>query len=143
MAAKDGLFAVCQALYAAPVQVVFGRPGTDLEDDIVAIGDTRTDLVHAGQVEQRRDEITVTFSSYRGGGEEAQQTVTDRVYALKDALVAALRADGTMGGTVLSAQVREADLAEVSDPDLMALGRVAELRVTVVAVAGARWAMAS
>ncbi len=91
MAAKGGLYAVCQALYAAPVQVVFGRPGTDLEDDIVAIGDTRADLVHSGQVEQRREEITVTFSSYRGGGEEAQQTVTDRVYAMKDALVAAPR----------------------------------------------------
>lgn len=143
MAAKGGLYAVCQALYAAPVQVVFGRPGTDLEDDIVAIGDTRADLVHSGQVEQRREEITVTFSSYRGGGEEAQQTVTDRVYAMKDALVAALRADGTMGGTALSAQVREVDLTEVSDPDLMALGRVSELRVTVVVVAAARWAMVS
>ena len=143
MAAKDALFAVCQTLFPAPIQVVFGRPGTDLEDDIVAVGDTRVDYVRAGQVEQRREEVTVTFSAYRGGGEEVQQTVTDRVYALKDSLVSALRADGTMGGAVLSTRLTEADLAEVSDPDLMALGRVAELRATIIAVAGARWVLAS
>ncbi len=135
-AVKAALFAVCQSLYAAPIQVAYGHPGTDLESDIVSVGSVRATQEIATMSTQRNREETVSvdviYSCFSGGGPEVQQTVTERAYALCALLENYLQTtDYTLSGTARLARVTGADLFESEDADLLALGRLSELTATV------------
>ncbi len=135
-AAKAAVYAACASLFSDPVQVVYGHPGTNQEDDIVAVRGVRSlqDVATMGTGRAREEtlEIEVVFSCYRGGGEEAQQVATERAYALLGLLEDHLQTtDYTLGGVVRLARVTESTLAESDDPDVLAMGRVAEIAATV------------
>lgn len=133
---KAALFAQLGSLYSSPVQVCFGHPGTYLADDIVSVAGVRSrqDVSTMSPQRTREEEldVDVVFSSYRGGGPEVQQVVTERAYALLALLEDYLKTtDYTLGGTVRLARVTSHDLAESDDPDVLAAGRVAEITATV------------
>ncbi len=133
---KAALYTVCQGLYAAPIQVAYGHPGTDLEADIVSVGAVRaTQEIATMSTMRNREEsifVDVIFSCFAGGGAEVQQTVTERTYTLCALLENHLQTtDYTLSGTARLARVISADLIESDDPDLLALGRLSELTATV------------
>ena len=133
---KAALYALCQTLYPAPIQVAYGHPGTDLESDIVSVGAVRATQEIATMSPQRNREETLTvdviFSCFTGGGTESQQTVTERAYALCALLENYLQTtDYTLSGTARLARVTGADLYESDDAELLALGRLSELTATV------------
>ena len=135
-AVKAALYALCQTLYPAPIQVAYGHPGTDLESDIVSVGAVRATQEIATMSPQRNREETLTvdviFSCFTGGGTESQQTVTERAYALCALLENYLQTtDYTLSGTARLARVTGADLYESDDAELLALGRLSELTATV------------
>lgn len=138
-AVKAALYTLCSSLYAAPVQVAYGHPGTDLEPDIVSIGAVRStqDIVTMTPIRPREESllVDVIFSCYRGGGSESQQTVTERAYALLAQLENYLQTtDYTLAGTARLARVVSHELVESDDPDLLALGRIAEITAQVSVV---------
>lgn len=133
---KAALVAELQALYAAPVVVSYGHPGADVEDDMVAVMDIRSTQEVATLSPMRKREETldvdVVISCFRGGGPEAQQVATERAYALLALLESWVQGDGyTIGGTVRLGLLSRYDLAEATDPDILALGRVAEITATL------------
>ena len=133
---KLALLAELEALYAAPVQVVYGPPGPDQEDDIVCVGNARSNQDLATMSPQRRREETldvdVIVSCYRGGGTESQQSVTERAYALLADLEDHLQGAGyDLGGVVRLARVTSHELVEAADPDVLAKGRVSEITAVV------------
>jgi hypothetical protein len=135
-AVKAALFALCQTLYPAPIQVSYGHPGTDLESDIVSVAAVRATQEVATMSPQRNREETISvdvvFSCFAGGGPEVQQTVTERAYALCALLENYLQTtDYTLSGTARLARVTGADLYESDDAELLALGRLSELTATV------------
>ncbi len=135
---KAALLTVCQSLYAQPIQVAYGHPGTDLEDDIVSIQGARSsqDIATLATTRPREEtvDIDVVFSCFRGGGPEVQQVATERAYALLGLLEDYLKTtDYTLSGTARLARVTSHDLMESDDPDLLALGRISEVTAVVTA----------
>lgn len=133
---KLALLAELDALYSAPVQVVYGPPGPEQEDDIVCVGNARSSQELATMSPQRRREETVDVdvivSCYRGGGTESQQPVTERAYALLADLEDHLQGAGyDLGGAVRLARVTSHELVEAAEPDVLAKGRVSEITATV------------
>lgn len=133
---KVALLAELQSLYTAPVQVVYGPPGTDQEDDIVCVGNARSTQDLATMSPQRRREETldvdVIVSCFRGGGIESQQPVTERAYELLAELEDHLQGAGyDLGGTVRLARVTSHELVEAADPEILVKGRVSEITATV------------
>lgn len=133
---KAALLADLQALYTAPVQVVYGPPGPDQEDDIVCVGNARSNQDLATMSPQRKREETVDVdiivSCYRGGGTESQRPVTERAYALLALLENHLQGTGyDLSGAVRLARVTSHELVEAADPDVLAKGRVSEITAVV------------
>jgi hypothetical protein len=123
---------------AAPVEVWDGfprRPITDL--DLVAVGgkdeptaDGTQDAVVLGN--RRRDErytLRVYCSSSRGTAD--QKVTRDRAFALMAAAEDGLRADSTLGGRVMSAQVGGRIALQQTDADTAADGSFAEVSFDV------------
>ena len=133
---KAALFAACQSIYTAPVEVSYGQPGTDQEVDVVMVGNIRIQAVSPTLGTARRREETldveVTFWCYIGGGAEAQQPVTERAYVLQGLLEEYLRNGNNifLAGSVRECLLISSDLTE-SGPDELAQGRTAELVATV------------
>lgn len=137
---KAAVYAACQSLYAAPVQVAYGHPGLTQEQDIVSVGRTTStqDFVTFG-ARAREETVTVEviFSCYRGGGPEVEQVVEERAYSLLGMLEDHLRdTDPTLGGVVRWSQLTSIDCQGATDPDVLAAGRCSE--VTAVFTAHAR-----
>jgi hypothetical protein len=88
--------------------VCYDEPGPNQPDDIVSIGPVARTFEpgsfvgngEAGWLKERYT-ITVTIDVFRGG-DDAQATY-ERSQALADGVVAAVRADLTLGGAVLTA----------------------------------------
>jgi hypothetical protein len=141
---KAALVAAAATLYGGTVQVCYGPvSNAELEaDDVLLVLDVETEQERGPMSTARQREetlrATVTAHSYRGGGGEAQRTVTERAYALLDALATYLReTDPTVGGTVRSnAGIVSTLLVEFADEDELAMGRTSE--VTAVIEARAR-----
>lgn len=140
-AMKSALLAACKGLYAAPVLVCMGHPGTNLPDDIVSVGNVTSslDIGPLGTARTREEhlEVEVTFSVFRGGAD--QEPVTTRAYDLLAMLEAYLTDVGvasssqlSLGGSVRRAWVSGHVLAE-STADTTAQGRVAEIVAVVSA----------
>jgi hypothetical protein len=149
--ARDGLFTVCQALYAAatdsnvaPVLVTYGPPGAYQANNIVAVGmATRRPITRPtmGTTRSRNTdaEIEVWISVFVPGAETAQQTATDACEDLIDLLEARFRTspNETLGDTCREAWVSDVDgpnPAVVTNPETKAVtGRTADAIVTVTA----------
>ena len=135
-AVKAALVTALTSAFGTTVQVNYGPPGSAQSDDIIAVLDVRVTEVVATMGNRSREEtleIDVVVSSYRGGGTEIQQTVTERAYAVLAALETYLKTtDPSIGGTVRSnAGVIRHDMNE----DSFATGRVTEIAATVLAFA--------
>ncbi len=119
---KAALVTELAVLFPAPTTVAYGPPGNYLDDEVVSV----TDVVSSSEVatlspNRTREEtldVTVIFSVTNGGGYEAQQTVTERAYAMVADLENYLKVtDPTVGGTVRgNAGVVAHDMTE-SAPD--------------------------
>lgn len=83
---RAGLFAALGTLFPAPTLVIYGPPGEDQENEIVAVMGSKTPITRPTMGTSRsREEITETeivFDVYQGGGPEVMQTVTERAYAM-------------------------------------------------------------
>ena len=83
------LFTRLQALYPA-VQVVYGDPGTNVENDVISIGTVQSSVqpVNLSPNRPREEQlnIDVLFSCFTGGGPEAQFPSTQRAYTYLAAL---------------------------------------------------------
>lgn len=103
---KAALFTAAKLLYVAPIQVVYGHPGTDQENDIVSFGRVSSVQDFATMTPNRtREELLtcdVVFSCYRGGGGiTAEQVAAEQTYALLGQLEYYTRfTDTTLGGIV-------------------------------------------
>lgn len=130
---------VVTALASEPtVLVSYGQPaadGTPLPNDVVGVlgveGTTEPGPMATTRPRDETLRVTVLVSSWRGGGPEVQQTVTERAYALLALVESAVRANPTLGGTVRTAAVVEHDLAEDIPPQG---GRVAEISAVIESV---------
>jgi hypothetical protein len=137
-AAKDlkaALYAACQSLYAAPVQVAFGHPGLNLEDDVVSVGRvwSSQEMATMGAGRARDEELwcDVTFSCYRGGGVEAEQIASDAAFALLASLETYCRlTDTTLGGVMRWTALADLTCEGSTDPEVLAAGRVVEIVAT-------------
>lgn len=137
---KAALFSACQSLYAAPVQVTYDNPGTDLEPDIVAVGRVwgRQTAATMGTPRSRDEETwcDVTFSCYRGGGPEADQTAMEAAFSLLATLETYVRlTDTTLAGAVRLTELADYSATSSDDPDVLASGRVVDLVATFHAYA--------
>ncbi len=132
---KAALYAACQSLYAAPVQVAFGHPGLALEDDIVSVGRvwSSQEAATMGTGRSREEELwcDVTFSSYRGGGPEAEVIASDAAFALLGELETYCRlTDTTLGGVMRWTTLLDLSCEGSTDPEVLATGRVVEIVAT-------------
>jgi hypothetical protein len=133
---KAALYTVCQSLFPDPVQVAYGHPGLDQQDDIVSIGRTTStqEQLTFGTTRSREETVTceITFSCYRGGGPEMEQVVTERAFSLLGQLEDYLRAtDITLGGVCRFALLTSTECDGVSDPDILQQGRLIEVIATI------------
>ena len=129
---KAALYTACVAAFSpATVQVCYGKPGVEpWADDAVALLDVDATQVAAPMGTRAREEtftLTVLCSSYRGGGDEAQQTATEAAYGLLATLEGLLRTDPMVTGTARKAEVVGHLLAE----DVYAQGRVAKVAAAI------------
>ena len=82
-AAKAALVTACRALWPDPFVVFYGPCGIDEPDDYAEILDITMDEVAEGArmspLRRRWHDFTITgrITTYRGGAEEVQQTVTE------------------------------------------------------------------
>lgn len=133
---KDALVALIAQ--TTGVTTTYGHPGWGfLPDDVISVGEiTATTEVGPIAPTRMRDETTehtVIISCYRGGAD--QRRATTAAYALLGAIHTAIQADPRLGGVCRDATITGHTLAESSDPDMMAEGRVAEITLTIRAVA--------
>jgi len=133
---KAALYTVCHSLYAAPIQVAYGHPGLDQQDDIVSLGRTTSTQAPStfGTTRSREETVTceITFSCYRGGGSEMEQVVTERCFSLLGQLEDYIRTtDITLGGVCRWCILSDTQCDGVSDPDILQQGRLIEVVATI------------
>jgi hypothetical protein len=147
----DGLFTAMTTLLAAqtgvsgdPVLVSYGMPGDYQPGAIVAIAmDVRQPKTRptmgTGRSRETAAEIDVVVSVYVGGGDEVQQTATDKCVDLCDLIEAYSR---TAGNETLGGACRDSWVSNISGPTPSAafdptsgavMGRIAEATVTYTA----------
>lgn len=135
---KAALVAMMETAFASDsqVHVSYGHPGRPEEDDIAAAMGVWSEQEWAamrvgGASREETLMLSVSLSSFVGGGPEAQQTATERAYALLNTLETALRADPTIGGTVRLAGVQSHEMLEATDPEVLSRGRVTDISVLI------------
>lgn len=105
-AAKAALVAVCRTLWPEPVHVTYGPVGTNEPDDNVEILDVSftEGQPRLAPLRKRWHEFTITgrISTFRGGGEEAQQTATEAGLDMLAELADYLQDSGTSPSTQTS-----------------------------------------
>jgi hypothetical protein len=144
---KAALFTELETLFPDPIQVAYGDPGSDVQNQIVSVGTMRADLAMANMGRRplrSRDEtlqIDVLFSVFSGGVDiEAQQLATEAAYALLGTFMdwVATVGNETVAGSCRNAWVASHSLEEAvatndaNDP----IGRLAT--VTAVLTTEAR-----
>ena len=98
----DGLYTSFATIYAgqlgtdgSPVLVSFGDPGQYQPSAIVAIMDTTTQIsrptLGTNRSREMAAEVSIIISVYTEGGEEVQQTSTDKAFGLLTVLESNLR----------------------------------------------------
>jgi hypothetical protein len=143
---KNAMLAAAHTLWdqtEPDVQITFGHPGVQLNDDIVAFGKVTSDqeVAALGPTRPREETLTleVLFSIYRVGGPEQEQICSDRGYELLGQLENYVRAiDTTVGGTVRDCFLTGHESDGASDPLVIAKGRAIEILATFTAHARIR-----
>ena len=136
---KAALYSVCQTLYAnSEVFVSYGHPGTVNVNDIVSIGRVsgRQDYATMSPSRSREEELTleVMYSVFRGGDMSQEQVAVERAYALLAQLETYCRTtDTTLGGVVRWCMLTDHSCESSADPDIVTVGRIAELTATFTA----------
>jgi hypothetical protein len=139
---KAALVTALKTILPADTLVSYGHPGALSANDIVAVMNVSSaqDVATMSTNRSREETLTadVLISSWRGGPD--QQAVTEQAYTLLGLLETYLQDSGTvaslqitLGGIVREARVTSHELAETSDPDDLALGRIAEISAVVIA----------
>lgn len=139
-AVKAALVAACQSLWPDPFVVFYGPVGIDEPDDYAEILDVTFDegAPLMGTPRRRWHAFTITgrLTTYRGGGEEVQQAVTEAALDYLGELADYLQDPGTvpstrtnLGGTVHWARLSSFALTE-EDEDI-ADGRKTYIDFTV------------
>lgn len=139
-AVKAALVTACQTLWTDPFVVFYGPVGVDEPNDYAEILDVTFDegAPRLASLRRRWHDFTVTgrLTTYRGGGEEVQQTVTEAALTYLGQLADYLQDSGTvpsvktnLGGTVQWARLSSFSLTE-EDEDI-ADGRKAYIDFTV------------
>ena len=124
------------------VLVTYGMPWNEDAQDLVAVTGARTTPKNGGvgpmgprRVHDEVIEVTVTFSSFRGGGNEVTQTASEACWAMVTQLEEALRADPLLGlgpSAVFAMRFTEGEeLPEEDTPDVITKGRVSTIEVTI------------
>lgn len=146
---KAALVAACETLFGSlatasgdySVAVFYGWP-TLYSDEMVIVGDAESDLGDPLMGPQRRRLETITqqmqvMVTLYG---DDQRAATERAYYLLGLLGAYLTDAGnlastqvTLGGSVLDCVVTRVGLAETADEEDAAVGRTADLNVTLTA----------
>lgn len=128
--AKAALVALLTGLFP-DAQVTYGLPGTYEQPDLVVVGNARAESTQdvMGTRRPRREDATIeiTFSCFRAGGPEAQQTATEAAFAMLGTFADYFRAQGaeTLSGACDRASVGSYELAEEEDPEVLEKGRLA------------------
>lgn len=147
-AARQGLLAACQAIYAgqtgldgSPVLVTLGPPGTNSPSAVVIVAaDTRqtTPRLAMGGPRDQTVEFDVVINVWTGGTESAQQAAIEKVDDLTELLQAYFQTavNGTLNGGCESAWVSEIAGPKPSlseDSNATVTGRQAESTLTITA----------
>ena len=134
--AKAALVTLLTGLFPG-AQVSYGLPGTYMQADIIVVGNgsARSEQQVMGTSRPRREEATieVTFSCFRGGGQESQQEATEAAFALAGVFADHFRTQGneTLSGACSNAWVTGYDLFEDDDPEVLERGRLATVTATL------------
>lgn len=122
-AVRSGFHSLAESLWpeGSEVQVCLGIPGASLWDDIVSIGDTSMEADFATLSTNRSREETirqdVLISSWRAGGPEMEQVVTDRAYELLGLIENHLRkTDPTLDGVALWCFLTNVEFTSTTTP---------------------------
>jgi hypothetical protein len=140
---RNALVERCTALWASEtpfVRVTRGLPAFEVADDNVSIGSVTFNQEPANFGTNRSREETLTcevlFFSYRGGSDEMEDVVEDRVYKLFTDLAQYVRVtDTTLGGVVRQCFATAGQSDAATDPAVMATGRLHVLTATFTAQA--------
>lgn len=105
-AIKANLVEICRTLWPDPVKVVYGPVGSDDPDDIVEILAVSFTEGKARQSPLRKRwysfAVTGRITTFQGGGEEIQQTVTERGLDMLAELADYLQDSGTVPSTQIN-----------------------------------------
>lgn len=140
---KDAFYAWAVTNWSGdPVQVQFGIPGPNQQDDIVGFLDVTAEQDPAtfGTQRSREEVLTliVTASSYRAGESAQEKVAWDRAVALIAELEQYARVtDTTIGGTVRECFLTNLQIAGTPQ-ELIAGGRLVEAQATFTAHARIR-----
>lgn len=121
-AAIDYLVTNLSAAMPAETQVLDGPPGTDLENHGIAIGyaldePSVTSQESGAGLNSSTEEYDINSMVWARSGEEQPKVVRDQLFALINALDAALKADRELGGAVVFAQLRVVDFDQTRNED--------------------------
>lgn len=137
--------AATTAINDTSVLVCYGHPGTVQPPDIVSVGQitAQQDMATLSNAKRTRDLVLtaeVVVSVFRAGGPEQEQVAGDRAYALLDLVEEYLRTTDTQlatsnGGTPLVwwCFCTSHDSDGSTDPEVLANGRLIEIRATFTA----------
>ena len=125
-AAKASLVTICRTLWPDPVRVSYGPVGIDEVDDNAEILDVSfiEGEAYLSPLRRRWHDFTITgrISTYRGGGDDVQQTVTERALTMLGQLADYVQDSGvspstkvSLGDTVQWARVTDFDVTEEAE----------------------------
>jgi hypothetical protein len=138
---RQALIAAAHTLWDVDQPELFiadGHPGVTQVDDIVGFGHATStqDSGPYGPRRQREETMTLTvlFSIYRLGGIEAEKAARDYAYDRLRELENYVRATNTeLGGVVRDCFITGIDDAAVTDPKILARGRLVEVQAELTA----------
>lgn len=135
---KDAFVAAAETIWAGTdVQVAFGHPGMNMQDDLVVFGAMTSEQNPATMGQRSREEILtieVVVSVFRGGGPEMEKVTSDRAYALLAQLENHARVtDTTIGGSVRHCFLSSYTSTGVTDPNVLSAGRETDITAQFVA----------
>lgn len=140
---KTAMVTACRtAITDTNVTVCYGHPGQYQPDDIIAVGRiTCTQVPGPISRTNRARDVTLTaevhVSCFRGGPDpETEKLAGDRAYALLSLIEEQVRVtDTTLGGLVWWCFCTDHDSDGITDPQMLAKGRLVEILATFTAQA--------
>jgi len=138
---KSALFDAFTGLFPAPTLVSYGDPGEYQPNEIIAVMGSVVPVsrptASTNRSREEGAETTVIVSVYVPGGQEAQQTATERAYAMVGQMSDYFRAafNARLGGAAYDSWISEYDdvpSVAVDPATGNATGRVCEITVKIL-----------